>query len=95
MQILLALLFGAVVGAVVHLTLSGRETRGVALTPIAGAVIGGAVWLALTWAHLTIDNPWLWIASFAAPFILYPVIAALTASRRHHDRAERTRLRLI
>jgi uncharacterized membrane protein YeaQ/YmgE (transglycosylase-associated protein family) len=94
MQILLALLFGAVVGAVVHLTLSGRETRGVALTPIAGAVIGGAVWLALTWAHLTVDNPWLWIASFAAPFILYPIIAVLTASRRHHDHAERARLRL-
>jgi hypothetical protein len=94
MQILLALLFGAAVGGLVHLTLSGRETRGVSLAPIAGAVIGAAVWLALTWAGLTVDNPWLWIASFAAPFILYPLVAALTVSRRHHDRAERARLRL-
>jgi hypothetical protein len=94
-QILLALLFGAVIGGTVHLTLPGRETRGVALAPIAGALIGSAVWLALTWAGLTIDNAWLWIASLAAPFVLYPIIAGLTAMRRSHDRAERARLRLV
>lgn len=95
MQILLAFLFGAAVGGLVHLTLPGRGTRGVALVPIAGAVIGGAVWLALTWAGLKVDDGWLWVWSLAAPFVLYPLVVALTAMRRRHDKAERIRLHLV
>lgn len=94
MQILLALLFGAAVGGLVHLTMPGRDTRGVALVPIAGAVIGGLVWLILTWAGWTVDNGWLWIWSFVAPFLLYPLVAGLTSLRHRHDTAERVRLHL-
>lgn len=95
MQILLALLFGAVVGGVVHLTLPGRDTRGVALVPIAGAVVSAAVWLVLTWAGWSVADGWLWVASFASAFILYPIVAVLTAARRRHDRAEQARLHLV
>jgi uncharacterized membrane protein YeaQ/YmgE (transglycosylase-associated protein family) len=95
MEIILALLFGAVIGLVVHYTLPGRDTRGAALAPIIGAVVGGAVWMILTWAGWTIDNGWLWVLSIVAPAIVtYPVIAVVSRQRHAHDGREKTRLRI-
>ena len=95
MEIILALLFGAVVGLLVHYTLPGRKTRGAALAPIIGAVVGGAIWMILTWAGWTVDNPWLWLVSIAAPFIVtYPAVAVTARVRHAHDDRERVRLRI-
>lgn len=92
MLILLALIAGCVVGLAVHFTLPHRETRGAALAPAAGTVVAGLVWTALTWAGLSETNPWLWLASFAAPLIVWPGVLALTRHRRAKDAAERVRL---
>lgn len=95
MEIVLALLFGAVVGLLVHYTLPGRDTRGAALAPIVGAVAGGAVWMLLTWLGWTVDDGWLWLLSIAAPFVVaYPLVAVLTRTRHAHDEQERRRLRI-
>lgn len=95
MQIVLALLFGAVVGLLVHGTLPARDTRGVALAPMVGAAVGGLVWMALTWQGLKVSNGWLWIASLAVPLVVvYAFVPVLSRVRRRHDAREKTLLKL-
>lgn len=95
MQILLAFLFGAAIGAVVHVAMPHRSTRGMALAPVLGGLVGGAVWMLLTWAGMTLDDPLLWLASLAAPVpVTILVVAVLSRTRLDHDRRERTRLRI-
>lgn len=95
MQILLALIVGAGLGIAAHFSVAGRDTRGSVLAPMIGAVVGGAVWLALTWAGLGIDSPWIWVASFAAPaIVVFPALIALTRVRRSRDERERKRLKI-
>ncbi|KRA23769.1 hypothetical protein ASD65_04515 [Microbacterium sp. Root61] len=95
MQILLAFIVGAVFGIAAHYLAPGRETRGVALAPMIGAFVGGLVWLIFTWAGVGIDNPWIWIVSFAVPFVVvYPIVSMLARVRTAHDERERVRLKI-
>ena len=89
MQILLGFIAGAVVGIAVHYLVPGRDTRGVALAPIAGAVIAGIAWTALTWAGLTIENPVLWLSAVIVPAaIVTPAVVVLTRVRIRRDHRE-------
>ncbi|MBZ4485916.1 hypothetical protein LQ938_09955 [Microbacterium sp. cx-55] len=93
MDILLAFVFGAALGVIAHAILPGRELRGAALAPIVGALVGGAVWLALTWAGLTTDDVVLWAAALLVPAVVVVVgVVALTRIRRSHDAREAARL---
>lgn len=95
MEIVLALLFGAAIGGVAHAVLPARPTRGVALGPIGGALVGGLVWMLLTWAGAGLDDPWLWVLSIAAPaVVVFPALAVLTRVRSRHDQRERLRLKI-
>lgn len=94
MQILLALIAGAVLGLAAHFTVGGRDTRGAVVGPMLGAVVGGLVWMVLTWAGVGIESPWIWVASFAAPVVVFPALAVLTRARVQHDARERARLKL-
>ena len=95
MQILLAFIVGAVIGAALHFLVPGRSTRGVALGPIVGAAAAGLVWMILTWAGVGLDSPWLWLSAFVAPAVVtYPVLLLLTRARTGHDARERARLKI-
>ena len=95
MQILLALIFGAVYGGVLHGLMPGRASRGAVLAPMLGAVLSGLVYVALTWAGVTADNPWLWVASLGAAIVIVPlVLTVLTRTRATHDANERLRLKI-
>ncbi len=95
MDIVLAFLFGIGIGLVLHYALPGRDSRGVALLPAVGALAGGAVWLALTWAGLTTDNPLLWVLSIlAAVVVTVPVGVVLSRVRATHDAREKSRLKI-
>lgn len=95
MDILLAFIVGAVLGIGAHYAVPGRSTRGVALGPILGALVGGAAWLAFTWAGTTTQSPWIWLVSFVAPFVVaYPVLLVLARVRATHDVRERARLKI-
>lgn len=95
MQILIALIIGAVVGIGIHFQLSHRLTRGVVLGPIVGALSAGLAWTILTWAGIGIDTPWPWLAALVVPMaVTYPVLIVLTRSRVARDARERARLRI-
>lgn len=95
MDILLAFIFGAALGAVLHYLMPGRASRGAALAPIVGAAAGGAPWLAFTWAGVTTMSVWIWIVSILVPVVIVPLcLLALTRIRATHDAEERLRLRI-
>lgn len=95
MEILLGIIFGATIGGVLHFLQPGRESRGTALAPVVGAVVGGLTWLVLTWAGVGTDNPWIWVLSIVLPALVVPVLlAVLTRSRAAHDAEERLRLKI-
>ena len=95
MQILLALIVGAAIGAAIHFLVSERGTRGVALAPVVGAFAAGLVWMILTWAGLGLDSPWLWLSAFIAPIVVtFPVLVILARTRTTHDARERARLKI-
>lgn len=93
MQIIIALVFGAAVGGLLHYLQAGRSARGVALAPIVGALAGALVWTIFTWLGVTTLSPLLWLASFAAPLVVVPLLLlVLTRTRAAHDARERIRL---
>jgi uncharacterized membrane protein YeaQ/YmgE (transglycosylase-associated protein family) len=95
MQILLAFIIGAAIGAAAHFLVRGRSTRGVALAPIVGALAAGLAWMLLTWTGAGLDSPWLWLSAFVAPIVVtYPVLLILTRTRTAHDDRERARLKI-
>ncbi|WP_292834372.1 hypothetical protein [Microbacterium sp.] len=95
MEILLGFIFGAAVGGALHYLQPGRASRGAALAPVSGAVVGGIAWLILTWAGITTETPWIWVAPIALPAIVISVmLGMLTRSRTAHDARERVRLKI-
>ena len=95
MEILLAFVFGAVAGVIAQFALPGRERRGVVLLPMLGTLVGGLVWLVLTWLGITGGNPWIWVASIVAPIVVVVVVAVvIDRVRIAHDARERARLKL-
>jgi uncharacterized membrane protein YeaQ/YmgE (transglycosylase-associated protein family) len=94
-DILLAFIVGAVFGVGAHFAAPDRSTRGVAVGPILGALVGGAAWLVFTWAGVTTESPWIWLVSFVLPFVVtYPVLLVLGRIRTAHDLRERSRLKI-
>lgn len=95
MEILLAFIFGAAYGGVLHFLMPGRTSRGAGLAPVLGAFAGGLTWLVFTWAGVTPESPWIWIVSILVPVaVVPPVLVALTRARAAHDARERLRLRI-
>ncbi|MFE7845256.1 hypothetical protein ACFUTX_08705 [Microbacterium sp. NPDC057407] len=95
MQILIAVIVGAVLGLAVHFHIGNRSTRGAVLAPMLGASAAGIAWTALTWAGIGIDTPWPWLSMVIAPLLItYPVVILLRRSRVSHDAAERARLKI-
>ncbi|MET0672306.1 MAG: hypothetical protein ABWY37_02320 [Microbacterium pygmaeum] len=95
MQILLAFIVGAAIGAAVHFVARDRGTRGVALAPVLGALAAGLGWMILTWAGVGLDSPWLWLSAVLVPIVVtYPVVTILARVRIAHDARERARLKI-
>lgn len=94
MQILLAFIAGAAIGAAAHFLVQGRATRGTALGPVLGALASGLAWMILTWAGLGLDSPWLWLSALVAPVVTFPILVLLARARTAHDAREKARLKI-
>ncbi|WP_394279291.1 hypothetical protein [Microbacterium sp.] len=86
MLIVLALVFGAVLGAGAHFGVPGRELRGAAIAPLLGSAVAAAAWMVLTWVGQGPDSAWVWIASIVLPAVIVP--AALVLLTRTRTRAD-------
>lgn len=94
MDILLAFIFGGALGAIAHAVMPGRDLRGVVLMPIIGALVGGIVWLVMTWLGQTTESVWIWLASVVVPAaVVFPATAVLTRIRAAHDEHAASQLR--
>lgn len=93
MLVVLALVFGAIVGAAAHYALPLRSLRGAAVGPLLGSVLGTATWTTLTWAGVGTDHAALWVASIAVPVVVTPLVL-LVLSRLRRTRDARTRVEL-
>lgn len=95
MQILLALIAGAVIGTAAHFAIPARDTRGVLVLPLLGTFLGGLTWMVLTWAGFGLDNPLLWLMAILVPaLITFPTGTMLVRLRQAHDARERARLKI-
>ncbi|MEJ1155817.1 MULTISPECIES: hypothetical protein [Microbacterium] len=95
MQIILALVVGASIGAGIHFLVGDRYTRGVAVAPVLGAVSAVVAWTILTWAGVGTDNLWLWLSMIVVPAaVTYPAIVVLAKRRVTHDARQQVTLRL-
>lgn len=63
MELLFAVLGGLIAGAVAHVVVPWRSTRGALLGPVVGGVVAAVVWEALTWAGWPYDGGWIWVTA--------------------------------
>jgi uncharacterized membrane protein YeaQ/YmgE (transglycosylase-associated protein family) len=95
MLILLALIFGAVAGTVLHFVLPNRSTRGPVFAPAVATAAAAVIYTGLTWLGFGEDNPWLWVVSLLAPIVVSAAITIPVSAARHaHDLREQARLKI-
>ncbi len=94
MEILFAIVIGAGIGAVIRLLLPKRQTHGLLLVPLVGAIVTAAVWAPLVWLGFTFDGGWIWWISLGAGGVA-SLVTALVApvARRSADTRIFERLR--
>lgn len=81
MELLFAVLGGLILGAVAHVVVPWRSTRGVLLGPVVGGVVAAIVWEALTWAGWRYDGTWIWVVALVGA-LLVAVVAEWVLGRR-------------
>lgn len=81
MELLFAVLGGLILGAVAHVVVPWRSTRGVLLGPVVGGVVAAVVWEALTWAGWRYDGTWIWVVALVGA-LLVAVVAEWALGRR-------------
>ena len=93
MLIVLAFVFGAILGTGAHFAIGGRGLRGRAVGPVLGTFLGGLAWMIATWAGQGPDTAWPWLASVLVPAVVVPLaLLALTRVRTRADAQTRARL---
>jgi uncharacterized membrane protein YeaQ/YmgE (transglycosylase-associated protein family) len=93
MELLFVALSGVVIGLVARYFLPGRSTQGSVLVPAIATVTASFVWVALTWAGMSWNNGWIWLASLGAALVA-SVVFNLVISRRRIRNDQRMLQRL-
>ncbi len=92
MELLFAVLGGVIVGAIAHVVVPWRSTRGALLGPVVGGVVAAVVWEALTWAGWRYDGTWIWVVALVGAGVVALVVEWVLGKRRtaadaeYHDR---------
>ncbi|MCJ1713181.1 hypothetical protein ACLBWP_12750 [Microbacterium sp. M1A1_1b] len=82
MELLFAVLGGIICGAVAHVVLPWRSTRGQLLAPAVGGVTAAVLWEALTWAGWRYDGTWIWVVALVGAFAVPLAVEWLLGRRR-------------
>lgn len=82
MELLFAVLGGLIAGAVAHVVLPWRSTRGSLLGPAVGGVVAAVLWEALSWAGWKYDGTWIWVVALVGAGVLALVAEWVLGTRR-------------
>ncbi|WP_144710749.1 hypothetical protein [Curtobacterium pusillum] len=70
MELLFAVLGGLIVGAVAHVVVPWRTSRGSLLGPAVGGIAAAVLWEALTWAGWKYDATWIWVVALVGAAVV-------------------------
>ncbi|MCA5922228.1 hypothetical protein [Curtobacterium oceanosedimentum] len=87
MELLLAVIGGLVLGAIAHVVLPWRSSRGVLVGPAVGGIAAAVLWEALTWAGWRYDGTWIWVVALIGAGLVAVVVAWLLGTRRERQDA--------
>ncbi len=88
MELLFAVLGGIILGAVAHVVVPWRASRGVLLGPVVGGVVAAVLWEVLTWAGWPYGGGWIWVVALVAAAVAAGVVEWLLGRRRRAADAE-------
>ena len=87
MELLFAVLGGVLLGAVVHVVVPWRGSRGALLTASVGGIAAAVLWEALTWAGWSPGATWIWVVALLGSGLVAAVVAWVLGRRRNADDA--------
>jgi uncharacterized membrane protein YeaQ/YmgE (transglycosylase-associated protein family) len=82
MELLFAVLGGILLGAVAHVVVPWRTTRGVLVGPVVGGIVAAVLWEALTWAGWRYDGTWIWVVALLGAGAVAIVVEVVLGRRR-------------
>lgn len=82
MELLFAVLGGLILGAVAHVVLPWRSSRGSLLGPAVGGIVAAVLWEALTWAGWQYDATWIWVVALVGAGVVALVVEWVLGKRR-------------
>lgn len=88
MQILYAIAIAGVLGVIVHYTVPGRHTYGIALAPAVAASAGAVAWAVLAWIGWDWSVPAIWAISIGAGLVASVLLALIAPPARKRSDAE-------
>jgi hypothetical protein len=81
-ELLFAVLGGLILGAVAHVVLPWRSSRGSLLGPAVGGIVAAVLWEALTWAGWQYDATWIWVVALVGAGVVALVAEWVLGKRR-------------
>jgi uncharacterized membrane protein YeaQ/YmgE (transglycosylase-associated protein family) len=69
-ELLFAVLGGLIVGAIAHVVVPWRTSRGSLLAPAIGGIAAAVLWEALTWAGWKYDGTWIWVVALVGAAVI-------------------------
>ncbi|SDQ35803.1 hypothetical protein SAMN02800687_1566 [Curtobacterium sp. UNCCL20] len=82
MELLFVVLGGLIAGAIAHVVLPWRSTRGSLLGPAVGGIVAAVLWEALTWAGWKYDGTWIWVVALVGSGVVALVAEWVLGRRR-------------
>jgi uncharacterized membrane protein YeaQ/YmgE (transglycosylase-associated protein family) len=84
MELLFAVLGGIICGAIAHVIMPWRSSRGVLLAPSVGGIVAAIAWEALTWAGWKYGDTWIWVVALVGAGVVALVVEWAVGPRREH-----------
>jgi len=81
-ELLFVVLGGLIAGAIAHVVLPWRSTRGSLLGPAVGGIVAAVLWEALTWAGWKYDGTWIWVVALVGSGVVALVAEWVLGRRR-------------
>lgn len=82
MELLFVVLGGLIIGAIAHVVVPWRSSRGALLGPVVGGIVAAVLWEALTWAGWKYDATWIWVVAFVGSAVVAVVVEWFLGRRR-------------